>query len=157
MKKYSLNALKNELGELSLARVLAICMRLAKYKKENKELLTYLLFHAYDEETYIKNIKNEIDEKFKEINKSNIYYVKKSLRKILRSTNKYIRYSGSAQTETELLVHYCKKIIELKISFDKSVAYHNIYLNQIKRVNKAIANLHEDLQYDYKKEMEDLL
>ena len=49
MKAFSLNELKNELSTLSPAKVLALCMRLAKYKKDNKELLTYLLFHAHDE------------------------------------------------------------------------------------------------------------
>lgn len=156
MKAYSLNALKNELGELSPAKVMALCMRLAKYKKENKELLTYLLFHAHDEEAYIKNIKNEIDEKFEEINKSNVYYVKKSLRKILRSTNKYIKYSGSDQTETELLIYFCKKMRNVGIPLDASVAYNNIYLNQLKRIHKAVESLHEDLQYDYRKEIETL-
>ena len=156
MKAFSLNELKNELGTLSPDKVLALCMRFAKYKKDNKELLTYLLFHAHDEETYIENIKNEIDEKFEEINMSNVYFVKKTLRKILRNTNKNIKYSGSAQTETELLIYFCKKIKNAKIPLNTSVALNNIYLNQIKRINKSVAKLHEDLQYDYKKEIEQL-
>ena len=90
MKAYSLHSIKTELETHSPTSVLALCMRLLKYKKENKELLTYLLFHSNDEQSYIKMIKSEIDEKFEEINKSNIYFIKKSLRKILRNTNKYI-------------------------------------------------------------------
>ena len=156
MKAFSLSELKNELSTLSPTKVLALCMRLAKYKKDNKELLTYLLFHAHDEETYIENIKSEIDEKFEEINMSNVYFIKKSLRKILRNTNKCIKYSGSAQTETELLIYFCKKIKNAKIPLNTSVALNNIYLNQIKRINKSVAKLHEDLQYDYKKEIEEL-
>jgi membrane-anchored protein YejM (alkaline phosphatase superfamily) len=156
MKASSLSELKNELSTLSPARVLALCMRLAKYKKENKEILSYLLFHSHDEQSYIENIKNEIDEKFEEINRSNIYYVKKSLRKILRNTNKYIKYSGAAQTETELLIHFCKKIKNARIPLNTSTALSNLYLNQIKRINKAMTKLHEDLQYDYKKELESL-
>jgi len=156
MKAFSLNELKNELGTLSPDKVLALCMRFAKYKKDNKELLTYLLFHAHDEETYIENIKNEIDEKFEEINMSNVYFVKKTLRKILRNTNKNIKYSGSAQTETELLIYFCKKIKSAKIPLNTSVALNNIYLNLLKRIHNAVAKLHEDLQYDYKKEIEQL-
>jgi hypothetical protein len=154
MKAFSLNEIKNELSTLSPAKVLALCMRLAKYKKENKELLTYLLFHAHDEDTYIRNVKSETDEKFEEINRSNVYYVKKSLRKILRNTNKYIKYSGSAQTETELLIYFCKKVKNAGMPLNKSVALNNIYINQIKRIHKAMEKLHEDLQYDYKKEVE---
>ena len=32
----------------------------------------------------------------------------------------------------------------------------NIYQNQLKKINKAIAAMHEDLQYDYLKEVETL-
>jgi len=156
MKASSLNELKNELGTLSPAKVLALCMRLAKYKKENKELLTYLLFHAHNEDAYVEGIKSEIDEKFGEINRSNVYFVKKSLRRILRNTNKYIKYSGSAHTETELLIYFCKKIKDAAIPIDTSLTLNNIYLNLLKRINKAMEKLHEDLQYDYKKELETL-
>jgi hypothetical protein len=156
MKASSLNELKNELGTLAPSKVLALCMRLAKYKKENKELLTYLLFHSHDEEAYVEGIKSEINEKFTEINMSNVYFIKKSLRKILRNTNKYIKYSGSAQTETDLLIYFCKKIKCSGITIDKTIALHNIYLNQLKRISKAMEKLHEDLQYDYKKELETL-
>jgi hypothetical protein len=156
MKASSLNELKNELGTLSPSKVLALCMRLAKYKKENKELLTYLLFHSHDEEAYVEGIKSEIDEKFTEINMSNVYFMKKTLRKILRNTNKYIKYSGSAQTETELLIYFCRKIKNAAIPINKSVTLNNLYQNQLKRIEKALEKLHEDLQYDYKKEMEAL-
>src|SRR5438105_4488438 len=106
MKAASLNELQKELATLPLKQVLEICSRLIKYKKENKELLTYLLFEARDEESYIKNIKNEIDFQFREMNRSNLYLAKKSLRKILRMINKFIRYSGEKQTEIELRIHY---------------------------------------------------
>jgi len=157
MKAYSLHSIKTELETHSPTSVLALCMRLLKYKKENKELLTYLLFHSNDEQSYIKMIKSEIDEKFEEINKSNIYFIKKSLRKILRNTNKYIKYSGSAQTECELLIYYCKKINDSKIPLNTSTALNNLYQNQKIKIKKAVEKLHEDLQYDYKKEIEELL
>ena len=90
MKAVTINELKKELAGLSSRRILEICLRLAKYRKENKELLTYLLFDSDDEQEYIKKIKFEIDLQFQGINKSNLYYIKKSLRKTLRITNKYI-------------------------------------------------------------------
>ena len=58
MKAATLNELKQEITTLTPKQVLDICMRLAKHKKENKELITYLLFEANDEETFIKNIKD---------------------------------------------------------------------------------------------------
>lgn len=156
MKTASLNDLKKELTTLTPDEVLALCMRLAKYKKENKELLTYLLFEANDEQEYVESIKKEIDEQFEEMNKSNVYFVKKSLRKTLRFTNKYIKYSGSKQTEVELLIYFCKKMKESRLPIHANTVISNLYQRQIQRIKKALSTLHEDLQFDYKMDIESL-
>ena len=156
MKAVTINELKKELAGLSSRKILEICLRLAKYRKENKELMTYLLFEADDEQEYIKKIKCEIDLQIEGINKSNLYYVKKSLRKTLRITNKYIKYSGNKQTEVDLLIYFCRKFLELKIPLQKSAALSNLYQRQIQKIRKAAKTLHEDLQYDYEMEINEL-
>jgi hypothetical protein len=156
LKSVSLNELKKELGFLPQAKLLGLCVRLAKYKKENKELFTYLLFESVDEIKYIKKIKEEIDLQFTDINKTNVYYIKKSLRKILRFMNKYIKYSGLKETEAELRIYFCKKAKAAKIPFEKSTVLKNLYDLQLKKISLALKGLHEDLQYDYEKELEAL-
>ena len=153
MKAASLNELKIELKTQSHAQLLTICLHLAKYKKENKELLTYLLFEAQDEVAYIKSVKDLVADQFNEINKSNIYFAKKTIRKVLRITNKYIKYSGSRQTEVELLLFFCKKVKQLNLRIQTSTTLTNLYLRQIKKIEKALATMHEDLQYDYGEEL----
>jgi len=153
MKAATLKEIKTELSTLHPVKVLNLCMHLAKYKKENKELLTYLLFEAYDEQSYIKEVKDQIDEQFEGVNKSSLYLAKKTLRKILRATNRFIKYSGSKQTEVELLICFCKKIRKSGMPLRANTALGNLYQRQIKRINKALATLHEDLQYDYSEEM----
>ncbi|UKJ08060.1 hypothetical protein [Solitalea lacus] len=156
MKAASLNELKKELVELSPVQLTAICLRIAKYKKENKELLTYLLFEADNEPAYIESVKQEIDEYFAGITKSNIYLSLKSIRKTLRITKKYIKYSGDKQTEAELLIHFCKTLKHSGIKIGSSTALFNLYQQQLKNINKAIDKLHEDLQYDFRQELESL-
>ena len=90
MKAVSLKLIKTELDLLHPDRVKALCLQMAKFKKENKELLSYLLFEADNEQTYINDVKSQLDELFTEINKSNLYFAKKTIRKILRTANKYI-------------------------------------------------------------------
>jgi len=153
MKAATLSELKQEIATLTPKQMLDICMRLAKHKKENKELITYLLFEANDEATFIKNIKEETEAQFRDMNSSNLYLAKKSIRKILRTINKFIRYSGSKQTEAELRIHYCVTLEKSGISFRKSPVLCNLYNNQLKKIELAVATLHEDLQYDFKKEM----
>ena len=157
MKAASSNELKQELKELSQSKLVDLCLRLARFKKENKELLTYLLFEVDDIEAYIINIKQEIDEGFSGINTSSIYFAKKSLRKILRTANKYIRYTGSKQAEADLLLYYCVKLKQSGIAFHKSNALNNLYEAQLKKIKAAVATLHEDLQFDYLRKLEELL
>jgi hypothetical protein len=153
MKAATINHLKQELLNEKPARLIELCIRLARFKKENKELLTFLLFEAHDISSYIAGVKKEMDIQFETINKSNIYFVKKTLRKILRITNKFIRYSGSETVEAELLIYFCITVKELSIPLKKNPVIFNIYQNQLKKINKAIAAMHEDLQYDYKREL----
>jgi hypothetical protein len=157
MKAATLNELKTELHTIPPARVLELCLHLAKYKKENKELLTYLLFESDDEQGYIKSVKDEIDEQILNLNRSSLFLAKKTLRKILRTTNKYIRYSGSKRTEADLLIYFCKKLKNSGVPIHKSVVLSNLYQRQIQKINKALETLHEDLQYDYQEELKLLI
>ncbi|MBL4744530.1 MAG: hypothetical protein JKX87_07885, partial [Cycloclasticus sp.] len=126
------------------------------FKKENKELLTYLLFESYHEEGYINSVKNEIDEQFELINTKTYYFIKKSVRKILRTIKKYIRYSKNKETEIELLLYFCKKLIEFKPSIKNNNVLMNICKREIESIRKKMSLLHEDLQYDYELEIQKL-
>lgn len=156
MKAASLKEIKTELESMNADGLSALLQRLARFKKENKELLTYLLFEANNEESYISSVKEEIDHQLLNLNLKNIHLAKKTIRKIIRTANKFIRYSGEAQTEIQVLMHVCTQIKETGLNFSKSTALTNIYASLIKRINKAIDTLHEDLQYDFLKEMERL-
>lgn len=153
MKPASVNEIKQQLKELDKKELIEICQRLARFKKENKELLSFLLFEEDDLANYIKNVKEEIDEGFTAVNTSSVYFAKKTIRKILRTANKYIRYSGSKIAETEILLHYLTDFRGLNLQWRKSTALSNIYTAQLKKVEAAIATLHEDLQYDYLREL----
>ena len=156
MKAASINEIKQELKEIDKKELVDLCLRLARYKKDNKELLTYLLFEERDISNYIKNVKELIDFGFTEINQSNIYLAKKTLRKVLRQANKFIRYTGNKTTEVEVLLHYCTNFKGLKIPWQKSLVLKNIYLGQLKKIKAGIETMHEDLQYDYMRDLERL-
>ncbi|MBA2499320.1 MAG: hypothetical protein H0V30_06295 [Chitinophagaceae bacterium] len=156
MKAATVQDIKQELTTLKHNELLAINLRLARFKKENKELLTYILFEAHNEPGYVEGIKREIDEQMESINKSQIYFAKKSIRKILRLVNKYTRYSSSKQTEVELLIYFCKKLKISGLPLHKNVALSKLYENQMIKVKKIMKALHEDIQYDLNRELEEL-
>ena len=156
MKAVTVSVLKKELKDHTQEELVEICLRLAKFKKENKELLTYVLFDSNDEDEYIHEIKKEIDLEFSKLNSDSLYYIKKGIRKILRLLKKYIRYSKNKETEAYVLLYFCKKIKQLKPAYKKSLQIINIYERQLTMAKKAISSLHEDLQYDFNIELEKL-
>ena len=106
MKTATVKHIKDELKYTSQEELINLCLRLSRFKKENKELLTYLLFESGNEQGYIDSIKEETDEQFDQINTASYFYIKKSIRKILRNLKKYNRYSLNKETEVELLIYF---------------------------------------------------
>jgi len=157
MKAVTAKELKQELNSKTPKEVLDLCLRLSRFKKENKELLTYLLFEASNEAYYIESVKREIDKKFTLVNKKSPYFIRKSLRAILNYAKKYIRYSQNKETEVELLIYFCEKMKNFKPSIHHHKRIENIFYKQIEIIQKKVTSLHEDLQYDYKMEIDTLL
>ena len=137
MKPITIKKIKDELHYKSSQELIELCLKLSKFKKENKELLSYLLFD--------------------EINTKSFFYIRNSVRKILKLTKKHIRYSKIKETEVELLLHFCKELKKVSPSISKSPRLLNVYNRQLILIKKAIATLHEDLQYDYQLEFDQLL
>jgi hypothetical protein len=156
MKPATVAQIKKELNFRSSDEITQLCLRLARFKKENKELLTYLLFESENEEQFIKGVKEEVNTLFDSINTNSFFYIKKSVRKILRLIKKYNRYSPHKATEIELLLYFCYKLKEFKPSIKRNTTLMNLYHRQLDFVEKRIPSLHEDLQHDYSLELEEL-
>ena len=156
MKAATVTQIKRELEHSSTEELIELCLRLAKFKKENKELLTYLLFEAHDESEYIEVVKVEVDAQFEQINTSSYYYIRKSVRKILRSIKKFARYSLKKETEVELLLHFCYKLKTMKPSIYNNTTLTNTFKRQLALIKTIVSSLHEDLQYDYHVKIKEL-
>ncbi|MBB1282974.1 hypothetical protein HRH25_01220 [Flavisolibacter sp. BT320] len=156
MKAASANEIKQRLKDLDKKDLMDLCLRLSRYKKENKELLTFLLFESDDLPHYISSVKEELDEIFSAVNTSSVFFAKKTIRKALRTANRYIRYAGDKTVEAEVLLHFCTNFQGLKLDWKRSTLLSKIYYNQVKKINAAIDSMHEDLQYDYRRSYEKL-
>ncbi len=155
MKVASVSEIKNELVKLQPKQLLELCLRLSRFKKENKELLSFLLFDAGDEQSYIETIKLEMDEAFVELN-SGWYLAKKGLRKILRSIAKYSRFLKEKESEVQLLLHFTSLMKQNGFAEKKYKALTSLYETQLSKLSKLIDLVHEDLQYDYRKQLHHL-
>jgi hypothetical protein len=156
MKPVTVKEISEELLNLAPKELRDLCLRLARFKKENKELLTYLLFEARDEAGYIESVKKEIDLQFEKVNRRSYYFIKKGLRRILLNTRKFIRYSHHKKTEIDLLIYFCTKLKKFNPSVQRNAALRNLYLKQVATIREKLGSLHEDLQYDYGIELDAL-
>ena len=155
MKTTGLSDLKKELQELSAKQLAELCLALAKYKKDNKEYLGYLLFESHDKTVFANEVKTGVDNYFLELkSQSNLYLTKKSLRKILRFINKYCKYINDKAIMAELHIYFCVKLKNSGIPIHKSQLLINMYQQQLKKINALIATLHEDLRSDYAGEIQ---
>lgn len=158
MKSSSLSEIKKELHELPPKQLLDLCLNLAKYKKDNKEYLDYLLFEAHDKANFVLQVKSEIDLHFSQIpDNQNLYLVKKGLRKLLRIITKYCKYLNDKAATAELHIYFCLKFKQSKIPYQKSQLLVNMFEQQLKKINTLINGLHEDLRQDYYTELEKII
>jgi len=157
MKTATVKELKTELSHHSSTELINLCLTLARFKKENKELLTYLLFEAENEDRFIASVKEEVHELFQAINTSSYYFIKKSVRKILRLIKKYIRYSKKKSTAVELLLYFLEEMDQLRPSYRRNTTLFNLVERQVLLIKKDIKTLHPDLQYDYLTELERII
>lgn len=157
MKASSISQIKKELKYASKEELIEIVLQIGKYKVENKELLSYLLFDSSDEQGYIDKIKVYMDFQFEIINRENYYFIKKSVRKILRVTKRFIKYSKNIETETTLLIHFCKNLEEMDPSYKYNQVLLNMYFRQLSLIEKNLEKMHEDLSYDFRREVDLLI
>jgi len=153
MKAVTVKEISRELLNLSPKELRELCLRMARFKKENKELLTYLLFESSDEAAYVENVKLELDRQFEEVNRKSYYFIKKGLRKILVNTGKYIRYSRNKKSEIDLLLYYCSRMKTFTPSIRKNKALLNLYVRQTEIIREKYKALYKYLRLDYEAEI----
>ena len=130
----------------------------AFFKKENKELTGYLLFDADNERAFIDSLTAEIGLMFSQLPYNN-YQLAKSLRKILRLLGKYIKFMASNEAEVEVLINFCRNYVQYvdKRASSSYKPLRLIFTRQLDKVRKAITKLHEDLQFDYSQDFNNMV
>jgi len=146
---FSLQDIKKQVQRLPQEQIALLCIRLAKFNKENKEFLTYLLFEAANEQAFIENLKGEIGLMFSRLPAASQDALK-GIRIILRMIGKYTKFIASKQAELELTLNFCSNYIQYigKRNFNKPMQL--IFTLQVTKMKTLMGKLHEDLQFDYK-------
>jgi hypothetical protein len=153
---YGLQDIKKEVQHLPHEQLVQLCLRLVRYKKENKEMLAYLLFDANDEHAFVEKVKAEVGFTLSQL-PAHSYLASKSVRKILRLIGKYTKFMASKPAEIDLLLNFCFNYLQY---INRNTVYKPlrlILIRQVQKINTNITKLHEDLQFDYSQEYTRLL
>lgn len=156
MESPKLNNIRKEINQLSKEVLADYCLRIAKYKTENKEFLNYLLFYSDNTDSYVSEIKKLLDEGFTNLPYSD-YSATKVLRKLTRLMNKHIKFIGSKVHETELAIYFCSLFIEKSSLNSHHKPLIALLFRQLKRIEKLILKLDEDLQFDFQNEFDEVI
>lgn len=157
IKPASLKTIKQELSLLPNQEVIQILLKLVRHRKENKELVSFILFDSKDEASYIRQMKLDMDESMKPVTLSNYATSLKYIRRVLRNTKKIARYSTHNEMEVELLMHFCSILKSKNLPVKEVKGLSKMWDRCIQCILKAISTLHEDLKYDYQTELDTLL
>lgn len=154
MKTRSIRELREELVYAEKQDLVDFCLQLARFKLENKELLTYELFYKHNKDLYLSEIEAHVDKEFNALNDKSYFYLKKGVQKINRHVKKYIRIAKDPEIEVHLLLYFLKKFKAYNPDLLKDKILNNMYHREYKLVVKRMEKLHPDLQYDYKISLE---
>lgn len=153
----SVKYIKEELSLLTNKELIGIIGSLIRFRKENKELVTYLLFDSKDELEFIRSVKKEMEAELEVVNRFNARNFLKLIRRTLRNTKKAIKFSGKPETEVQLLMHFLTLLMDKNLPFHRLKALMTIWDRTILNISKSVKLLHEDLQHDYSTELKALI
>ena len=151
-----LSDLKKELLELNKLELIQLCLRVAKLKRENKELLAYLIFDADDPLFYAQKLKPEIKEVFEQPFQ-HAYYLTKSIRKVMRLITKYYRFTSNKQGETDLLIYLVEEFHQSWRYEYRYQALGKVIFRCLEKAQTNLKKIDEDFRADFEQPLAELL
>ena len=153
----SLAAIKKELSYLDEKELSSLILDLSKFTRDNKAFLYFKLNERDQPSLFVDTVKEELDEQFQTANTTSFYLTKKSAQTIRRKLNKALKFSKNKEDQVELLLYFCEQLLKYGYLKYKHPILQSLFLKQTEKIQKSIAALHEDLQYDYSIRLDELL
>lgn len=148
MKTQGLADIKKTIKNISHAELSEICLKLARFKKDNKEYVHFLLYEASNPLDYAEEVKESLLGPLTNLSRHPSLKVKE-LRKHLRVLNRHIRYTSSSEVEISLLIWYEDMLLTHAGVRQSNKALYTLFIRQLEKIRKSFAKIHEDLQFDY--------
>ena len=152
MDKCSIASIRKELKNLEREELVLVCLRLARYKKDNKELVSFLVFQRNEEE-FILEVKTEIHFEFTGLKLLSAFQQKKILQKSIRKINKYSKFCLSKTFDLVMFMFICQSLRDSGISLYSHTFAGTIYKKILLKASKIHSTLHEEIQGDFNEDL----
>ncbi|RZS97589.1 hypothetical protein [Cecembia calidifontis] len=152
----SLAEFKKELSYLDAKELTAIILELSKFSKDNKGYLFFRLFERDNPNLFVEMCKEDLDMAFMDANIKNYHLAKKSAQAIRRKLNKNLKLSKNKEAHIEMILYFCSQLKRYGFLAFRHPVIDNLYRVQLGKAEKLIEKLHEDLQYDFQIQLEEL-
>ncbi|WP_100626949.1 hypothetical protein [Algoriphagus formosus] len=156
MKFPSLSQLKKELAYHSEKELIELIVELSKFSRDNKAYLFFKLHEKDHPGLFLEMAKEELELEFQKANTQHGYYAKKSAQAIRRKMNKLLKLNKKKEDQAELILFFCERLKANGYLAHRHPVIQNLYEIQIRKAEKLISGLHEDLQYDFQEKMREL-
>ncbi|MBM3169933.1 MAG: hypothetical protein FJZ76_11800 [Bacteroidetes bacterium] len=153
----SLAALKKELSYLEEKELINLLLDLSKFTRDNKAFLYFKLNEKDQPSLFVDTVKEELDELFQKANTTSFYLSKKSAQTIRRKLNKALKFNKNKEDQLELLLYFCEQLQKYGYLKYQHPILQSLFLRQVEKIQKSIAALHEDLQFDYSMRLDEIL
>jgi hypothetical protein len=153
----SLAEIKKELSYLDKNELTGLLLELSKFSRDNKAYLFFRLFERDNPNLFIDMVKEDLDLAFMDANTKNYHLAKKSAQGIRRKLNKNLKLNKNKEAHVELILYFCKQLKQYGFLSFRHPVIDNLFKVQLGKAEKLIEKLHEDLQYDFQVQLEELM
>jgi len=105
---------------------------------------------------YAEEVKGLMDDALQNLNTSSAFLAKKTLRKILKIAADNARFSSNAEIAAELTLHALSILNALPSKLMRATVIANMKKAQLKKMETTLAELHPDLEYEYRSRFDNL-
>lgn len=148
--------IKKAVSYLDEQELRALLMDIIGFSTDNKRFAYFKLHEQQDEQFFLVESKEFLLQEFFKAVNTNFWTGKKSLQKLRSTLNKLLKFTKRKDFQLELILYFCQQAKEFGYLSYKHPVIDNLYATQLRKAESLISKLHEDLQYDYQQQVEEL-
>lgn len=148
--------IKKAINFLDEKELKTLLLDIIGFATDNKRFAYFKLNEQQDEGFFLAETKELLLQEFGKCHHTNYWTAKKLLQKLRGTLNKLIKFTKHKDQQLELIIYFCQQTEEFGYLRYRHPVIQNLFAVQLRRAESLVSKLHEDLQYDYEQQLEEL-